>query len=117
MGIRGKGNDMESNAVLPGIWLGHYCLATLAAMIADMCESVECTRNENSAWEVMEGVVAIAEYVADSAEGVNLTLGQIAAIVGYCERSYGEEATVEALADAGANPDIIAEAQAMKAKA
>jgi len=104
--------------VLPGIWLGHYCLATLAAMIADMCESVSATRELASEGAGAEDVVFTAEQIADEADGVNITLGQIAAIVDYCERSYSEESTIEYLAEAGADPEVIAEAQSMmKAKA
>lgn len=85
-------------------------------MVADMCESLAAHRDEATDRDGIEDITETAEKLAEAADVVNLTLGQIAAIVDYLERSYGEESTVDYMTEAGADPEVIAEAQAMKAK-
>jgi hypothetical protein len=90
------------------LWLGHFSLATLAAMVADMCESLSCRRElATDSADITEAL----EQLVEEAEDINETLAQIAIAVAYCESAYGIETTTEALAEAGAYPDVIAEAQ------
>lgn len=93
---------------LESLWLGHFGMSTLAAMIADMCESLSCKRDlvPDTA-----DIIESAEQLAKESEDINDTLTQIAVMVIYCESSYSVEATIEALSEAGAYPDSVTEAR------
>lgn len=76
-------------------WMRHFSINTIAAIVADLCREVDSVASEY-------------RY------GIK---HQIAVAADYCELQFGTEATVEALTEAGADPEVILEAQAMKAKA
>jgi hypothetical protein len=93
---------------IESLWLGHFGMTTIIAMITDMCESLNCKRD---LVPDTTDIVESAEQLAEASEDINDTLTQIAVMVVYCESSYGVEATIEALTEAGAYPDLITEAR------
>ena len=96
---------------IDSLWLGHFSLTTLAAVVADLCESLTASRELATDREGLEDFADTLGNIAEAADTVNEALAQVAVIVAYCETSYGIEATIEALSDLGVNATVIAEAQ------
>ena len=89
----------------------HFGLSTIVAMIADMCESLTCSRELATDREGLEDFVDTLEQIAEAADIVNDALQQIGVMVAYCESSYGKDETADFLAEVGIDPAVIAEAQ------
>jgi len=102
---------MATVNVIDGLWLGHFSLKTLAAMVADLGESLTASRELAAGREGLEDFDDTLEQIVKAADTINDALGQIAVIVAYCEASYGTEATVEYLADMDADASVIMEAR------
>ena len=102
---------MNAVSVIDNLWLGHFSLATLARMVADLCESLTACRQLATDREGLEDFADTLEHIAEAADTVNEALVHIAVIVAYCEASYGAESTMEYLTGLGADASVIMEAQ------